>query len=115
MQPGKNLLLYGRLYNAQKELTDASNQGSTEALLVLGMVYGAQSDTQMPGQCTSSTSIRKLDDTSGDQTQTAAQGYNGLAVCDMQKEIMILLWKISAAEFPLLPMMKCRACYLMKL
>ena len=28
---------------------------------------------------------------------------------------MILLWKISAAEFPLLPMMKCRACYLMKL
>ena len=32
-----------------------------------------------------------------------------------QKEIMILPWKISAAEFPLLPMMKCRACYLMKL
>ena len=26
---------------------------------------------------------QKLDDTSGDQTQTAAQGYNGLAVCDM--------------------------------
>ena len=26
---------------------------------------------------------QKLDDTSGNQTQTAAQGYNGLAVCDM--------------------------------
>ena len=45
----EDLCSRGRIYyymgdytNAQKELTDASNQGSTEALLVLGMVYGAQ-------------------------------------------------------------------------
>ena len=83
MQPGKNLLLYGRLYNAQKELTDASNQGSTEALLVLGMVYGAQSDYANARAMYQQYINQKLDDTSGNQTQTAAQGYNGLAVCDM--------------------------------
>ena len=69
--------------NAQKELTDASNQGSTEALLVLGMVYGAQSDYANARAMYQQYINQKLDDTSGDQTQTTAQGYNGLAVCDM--------------------------------
>ena len=73
----------GDYTNAQKELTDASNQGSTEALLVLGMVYGAQSDYANARAMYQQYINQKLDDTSGDQTQTAAQGYNGLAVCDM--------------------------------
>ena len=86
----EDLCSRGRIYyymgdytNAQKELTDASNQGSTEALLVLGMVYGAQSDYANARAMYQQYINQKLDDTSGDQTQTAAQGYNGLAVCDM--------------------------------
>ena len=78
----------GRIYyymedyaNAQKELTDASNQGSTEALLLLGMVYGAQQDYANARAMYQQYVNQKLDDK--DQTQTAAPGYNGLAVCDM--------------------------------
>ena len=77
----EDLCSRGRIYyymgdytNAQKELTDASNQGSTEALLVLGMVYGAQSDYANARAMYQQYINQKLDDTSGNQTQTAAQG-----------------------------------------
>ena len=63
----------GDYTNAQKELTDASNQGSTEALLFLGMVYGAQSDYANARAMYQQYINQKLDDTSGNQTQTAAQ------------------------------------------
>lgn len=69
--------------SAQKELTDASNQGSTEALLLLGMVYGAQSDYANARAMYQQYINQKLQDTSKNQTQTAAPGYNGLAVCDI--------------------------------
>ena len=80
----------GRIYyymedyaNAKKELTDASNQGSQEALLVLGMVYSAQQDYANARSMYQQFVNQKLEDTSRNQTQTAAPGYNGLAVCDM--------------------------------
>lgn len=80
----------GRIYyymedytNAQKELTDASNQGSTEALLILGMVYSAQQDYANARSVYQQFINQKLEDTSKNQTQTAASGYNGLAVCDI--------------------------------
>ncbi len=80
----------GRIYyymedytNAKKELTDASNQGSTEALLLLGMVYGAQSDYANARAMYQQFISHKQEDTSKNQTQTAASGYNGLAVCDI--------------------------------
>ena len=80
----------GRIYyymedyaNAKKELTDASNQGSQEALLVLGLVYGAQQDYANARSMYQQFVNQKLEDTSRNQTQTAAPGYNGLAVCDM--------------------------------
>ena len=71
--------------------------------------------TQMPGQCTSSTSIRSWMIRPGIRHRLPHRDTMDWQCAIWQKEIMILLWKISAAEFPLLPMMKCRACYLMKL
>ena len=80
----------GRIYyymedyaNAKKELTDASNQGSTEALLLLGMVYGAQEDYANARAMYQQFISQKQEDTSRNQTKTAALGYNGLAVCDI--------------------------------
>ena len=80
----------GRIYyymgdyaNAKKELTDASNQGSQEALLVLGMVYSAQEDYANARSMYQQYINQKLEESSKKQTQTAAPGYNGLAVCDM--------------------------------
>ena len=118
----EDLCSRGRIYyymgdytNAQKELTDASNQGSTEALLVLGMVYGAQSDYANARACTSSISIRSWMIRPGIRHRLPHRDTMDWQCAIWQKETMILPWKISAAELPLLPMMKCRACYLMKL
>ena len=80
----------GRIYyymqdyaNAKKELTDASNQGSTEALLLMGMVYGAQEDYANARAMYQQYITHKQEETDKKQKQTAAPGYNGLAVCDM--------------------------------
>ena len=65
----------GRIYyymedyaNAKKELTDASNQGSTEALLLLGMVYGAQEDYANARAMYQQFISQKLEDTSKNST-----------------------------------------------
>lgn len=80
----------GRIYyymedyeNAKTELTDASGKGSTEALLLLGMVYGAQQD-YANARAMYQQYINKMQESSDKkQTSTAAPGYNGLAVCDI--------------------------------
>ncbi len=58
----------------RKELTDASNQGSTEALLVLGMVYGAQSDYANARAMYQQYINQKLDDTSGESDTDCRTG-----------------------------------------
>ena len=69
--------------NAKTELTDASGKGSTEALLLLGMVYGAQQD-YANARAMYQQYINKMQESSDKkQTSTAAPGYNGLAVCDI--------------------------------
>ena len=72
----------GRVYyymedytNAQKELTEAVNQKSTEAMLLLGMVYRAQGDTA--NARTMYQQYVAADDSD------PARGYNGLALCDI--------------------------------
>lgn len=71
----------GRVYyymedyaSAQKELIEASKQGSTEASLLLGMVYLAQNDI-------SNARSMYQDYVSGEGASAA--GYNGLALCDI--------------------------------
>ena len=71
----------GRVYyfmddfpNAQQELITASNDGSTEALLLLGMVYLAQGDTS---------NARAMYQQYGVEEGESAKGYNGLALCDI--------------------------------
>jgi tetratricopeptide (TPR) repeat protein len=71
----------GRVYyymedytNAREELIQASNKGSTEALLQLGMVYLAQNDTS---------NARAMYQEYIGKVGTSASGYNGLALCDM--------------------------------
>ena len=49
LQPWKNLLLYGGLYQCPKQADRMHPVRSTEALLVLGMVYGAQGLRKCPG------------------------------------------------------------------
>ena len=61
--------------NAQKELTEAVNQKSTEGMLLLGMVYRAQGDT-------SNARSMYQQYVSADDSEPA-KGYNGLALCDM--------------------------------
>lgn len=61
--------------NAQKELTEAVNQKSTEGMLLLGMVYRAQGDT-------SNARSMYQQYVSADDSDPA-KGYNGLALCDM--------------------------------
>ena len=61
--------------NAQKELTEAVNQKSTEGMLLLGMVYRAQGDT-------SNARNMYQQYVSADDSDPA-KGYNGLALCDM--------------------------------
>ncbi|WP_373215516.1 tetratricopeptide repeat protein [Ruminococcus sp. 5_1_39BFAA] len=80
----------GRIYyymddyaNARQELTEASNQGSTEALLLLGMVYMAQNDYSNARAMYQQFVSQALDAQESDGAQSAAQGYNGLALCDI--------------------------------
>ena len=61
--------------NARTELTTASEKGSTEAALILGMVYMAQGDT-----ANARSFYQQYIDTDGEDP---AKGYNGLALCDI--------------------------------
>ena len=61
--------------NAQKELTEAVNQKSTEGMLLLGMVYRAQGDT--------SNARSMYQQYVSEDDSEPAKGYNGLALCDM--------------------------------
>ena len=61
--------------NARTELTTAADKGSTEATLILGMVYMAQGDTS-----NSRIFYQQYIDADGDDP---AKGYNGLALCDI--------------------------------
>ena len=80
----------GRIYyymdyygTATTELANASSKGSTEAVLLLGMVYGAQQD-YVNARAMYQQYINKMqDNTEKNSTKTAASGYNGLAVCDI--------------------------------
>ena len=61
--------------NARTELTTAADKGSTEATLILGMVYMAQGDTS-----NARSFYQQSIDADGDDP---AKGYNGLALCDI--------------------------------
>lgn len=61
--------------NARTELTTAADKGSTEATLILGMVYIAQGDTS-----NARSFYQQYIDADGDDP---AKGYNGLALCDI--------------------------------
>ena len=60
---------------ARTELTTAADKGSTEATLILGMVYMAQGDTS-----NARSFYQQYIDADGDDP---AKGYNGLALCDI--------------------------------
>lgn len=71
----------GRVYyymqdysNAQRELTEASKEENTEALLLLGMVYLAQNDIS---------NARAMYQDYSSKEGESAKGYNGLALCDI--------------------------------
>lgn len=71
----------GRVYyymedygNAQKELTEAVSKESTEALILLGMVYTEQGDTE---------NARTMYQRYISGAENGAKGYNGLALCDI--------------------------------
>lgn len=73
----------GRIYyymddykNAGESLIEASNQGNTEAFLLLGMVYMAQKDTA---------NARAMYNDYISRSEKAARGYNGLALCDISE------------------------------
>lgn len=61
--------------NARTELTTASEKGSTEAALILGMIYMAQGDT-----ANARSFYQQYIDADGEDP---AKGYNGLALCDI--------------------------------
>lgn len=61
--------------NARTELTTASEKGSTEAALILGMVYMAQGYT-----ANARSFYQQYIDADGEDP---AKGYNGLALCDI--------------------------------
>lgn len=61
--------------NARTELTTASEKGSTEAALILGMVYMTQGDT-----ANARSFYQQYIDADGEDP---AKGYNGLALCDI--------------------------------
>ena len=61
--------------NTRTELTTAADKGSTEATLILGMVYMAQGDTS-----NARSFYQQYIDADGDDP---AKGYNGLALCDI--------------------------------
>lgn len=62
--------------NAQKELIEASNRESTDALLLLGTVYLAQKDVS---------NARSMYQQYVTEVEASAKGYNGLALCDMEE------------------------------
>lgn len=71
----------GRVYyymqdyqNAQNELIEASKMNSTEALVLLGMVYLAQNDIS---------NARSMYQEYVTKVDACAKGYNGLALCDI--------------------------------
>lgn len=71
----------GRVYyymedyaSAQKELIEASNKDSTEALLLLGSVYLAQNDIS---------NARSMYQEYVSSVEGSAKGYNGLALCNI--------------------------------
>lgn len=73
----------GRVYyymddyaNARDSLIEASNQGNTQALLLLGMVYMAQKDIP---------NARAMYMDYVTREEKAARGYNGLALCDIEE------------------------------
>ncbi|MDO4274071.1 MAG: tetratricopeptide repeat protein [Eubacteriales bacterium] len=73
----------GRVYyymedydNAQKELIEAANQESSEAVLLLGMVYLAQNDVS---------NARVMYQEYVSKEGASAKGYNGLALCDIEE------------------------------
>lgn len=87
---GDDLCARGRIYyymedyvSAGTELTAAVNKGNCEALLVLGMVYGAQSDYANARAMYSQYVSQKTESSDKKQKSTAAPGYNGLALCDL--------------------------------
>ena len=61
--------------NVAKFITTAADKGSTEATLILGMVYMAQGDTS-----NARSFYQQYIDADGDDP---AKGYNGLALCDI--------------------------------
>ena len=63
--------------NAQKELIEAVNNDSTEALLILGMVYLASDDIS---------NARAMYQEYTAAEGESAGGYNGLALCDIAEE-----------------------------
>ena len=72
----------GRIYyymqdyeNAHSELSDAMEQGSTEAKLLTGMVYLAQEDTE--------NARAMYQDYLDSEDCVPAKGYNGLVLCDL--------------------------------
>lgn len=80
----------GRVYyymedyvNAREELTTASNGGSTEAFLLLGMVYMAQKDVSNARVMYQEYVDRAPGGSKEEGVYSAAKGYNGLALCDM--------------------------------
>lgn len=73
----------GRVYyymddydNARESLIKASNEGNTEALLLLGMVYMAQKDIS---------NARSMYQEFVSKEEKSARGYNGLALCDISE------------------------------
>lgn len=60
--------------NARKELTEAVNKDSTEAMILLGMVYMAQKDVS---------NARAMYQQYISAAENGAKGYNGLALCDI--------------------------------
>ena len=73
----------GRVYyymedysRAQEELIKASNDNSTEALLLLGMVYLAQGNTS---------NARSMYQEYVSKVPDSAKGYNGLVLCDIEE------------------------------
>ena len=71
-----------------------------------GMVYTEQGDAE---------NARTMYQQYINEAENGAKGYNGLALCDIAEEIMILLFPIFPAAFQALPQRKCRACFLMRL
>ena len=82
-QTGEDYCDRGRVYyymedyqSAASELTSAVNMGSTDALLLLGMVYNAQHQ---------SSKARAMYQQYMDEGGSMAKGYDGLALCDIEE------------------------------